>query len=114
MMTMVDSGHKDHKIIAVATSDPEFSDYHTISEIPTHRLTMLRRFFQDYKALEGKAVEVDEILAPKDAYPVINNALNSTSCIKKEARLTVRFSPQQAGRSPRGWEFGGHTPDVAL
>jgi inorganic pyrophosphatase len=75
LMTMVDSGHKDHKIIAVATSDPEFSDYHTISEIPTHRLTMLRRFFQDYKQLEGKAVEVDEILAPKAAYPVINTAL---------------------------------------
>src|ERR1700683_1837124 len=75
LMTMVDSGHKDHKIIAVATSDPEFSDYHTISEIPTHRLTMLRRFFQDYKQLEGKAVEVDEILAPKAAYPVIDPAL---------------------------------------
>jgi inorganic pyrophosphatase len=86
LMTMVDSGHKDHKIIAVATSDPEFSDYHTISEIPTHRLTMLRRFFQDYKKLEGKAVEVDEILAPKDAYPVIQNALKQYKLQKKKKR----------------------------
>jgi len=36
---------------------------------------MLRRFFQDYKLLEGKAVEVEEVQSPKDAYPVIESAL---------------------------------------
>jgi inorganic pyrophosphatase len=84
LMTMVDSGHKDHKIIAVAISDPEFSDYHTIGEIPQHRVSMLRRFFQDYKQLEGKAVEVDDILPAKDAYPVINEALRRYKGRKKK------------------------------
>jgi inorganic pyrophosphatase len=28
LMTMIDAGKKDHKIIAVATGDPEFKDYH--------------------------------------------------------------------------------------
>src|ERR1700689_923370 len=60
LMTMIDGGKKDHKIIAVATDDPEFSSYREASEMPPHRLTMLRRFFQDYKQLEGKVVEVDE------------------------------------------------------
>jgi inorganic pyrophosphatase len=75
LMTMIDAGKKDHKIIAVATEDPEFNSYREASEMPTHRLTMLRRFFQDYKQLEGKVVEVDEIEPPKNAFPIIEDAL---------------------------------------
>lgn len=36
---------------------------------------MLRRFFQDYKQLEGKPVEVDEIAPAEMAYPVIEDAI---------------------------------------
>src|SRR5437667_8569388 len=49
LMTMIDSGKKDHKIIAIATEDPEFNSYREASEMPSHRSLMLRRFFQDYK-----------------------------------------------------------------
>jgi inorganic pyrophosphatase len=75
LMTMIDGGKKDHKIIAVATEDPEFNSYREAVEMPAHRLTMLRRFFQDYKLLEGKAVEVDEIQPAKTAFPIIEDAL---------------------------------------
>ena len=75
IMTMIDSGKKDHKIIAVATEDPEFNHYQQASEMPPHRLNMLRRFFQDYKMLEGKAVAVDQIQPPEVAYPIIEDAL---------------------------------------
>ena len=43
LMTMIDSGKKDHKIIAVATQDPEFNSYHEAAEMPPHRSLMLRR-----------------------------------------------------------------------
>jgi inorganic pyrophosphatase len=79
LMTMIDMGKKDHKIIAVATDDPEYNSYREASEMPPHRLTMLRRFFQDYKLLEGKAVEVDEILSAREAYPIIEDALHRYS-----------------------------------
>ena len=75
LMTMIDQGEKDHKVIAVATEDPEFNSYREAAEMPSHRLTMLRRFFQDYTQLEGKVVEVDEIQPAKEAFPVIEDAL---------------------------------------
>jgi inorganic pyrophosphatase len=75
LMTMIDAGERDHKIIAVALDDPEFNSYREAAEMPSHRLTMLRRFFQDYTQLEGKVVEVDAIQPAKEAYPVIEDAL---------------------------------------
>src|SRR5215469_3892799 len=44
LMTMVDSGKKDHKILAVAVNDPEYNGFHEAQELAPHRLTMLRRF----------------------------------------------------------------------
>jgi inorganic pyrophosphatase len=79
VMTMIDGGKKDHKIIAVATEDPEFNSYREAAEMPSHRMIMLRRFFQDYKQLEGKAVEVDEIRPAAEAYPIISDALHRYS-----------------------------------
>ncbi len=79
LMTMIDTGKKDHKIIAVATQDPEFNTYREARDMPPHRSLMLRRFFQDYKQLEGKAVEVDEISPAAEAYPIINDALHRYS-----------------------------------
>ena len=75
IITMIDQGEKDHKVIAVATEDPEFNSYREAADMPSHRLIMLRRFFQDYTQLEGKVVEVDEILPAKMAYPIIEDAL---------------------------------------
>ena len=79
LMTMIDQGEKDHKIIAVATEDPEFNSYREAADMPSHRLVMLRRFFQDYTQLEGKVVEVDEIQPSKAAFPIIEDALGRYS-----------------------------------
>src|SRR5437867_387605 len=79
LMTMIDAGKKDHKIISVATEDPEFNSYNEAREMPPHRLTMLRRFFLDYKTLEGKAVEVADIEPAANAYPIIEDALHRYS-----------------------------------
>ncbi len=79
LMTMVDSGKKDHKILAVATDDPEFNGFEEASQLPPHRLSMLQRFFQDYKTLEGKAVEVDDFQPRDFAHPIIKAALERYS-----------------------------------
>jgi inorganic pyrophosphatase len=79
LMTMIDSGKKDHKILSVAVDDPEYNAFHKAEDLPQHRLSMLRRFFQDYKLLEGKAVEVDEFQSAEAAFPIINDALERYS-----------------------------------
>ncbi len=83
LMTMLDTGKKDHKIIAVSTSDPDFSLYHEAADIPQHRLLMVRRFFQDYNVLEHKSVEVEEIQPAEAALPVIEDALLRYSSFRR-------------------------------
>jgi inorganic pyrophosphatase len=83
LMTMIDSGKKDHKVLAVALHDPEYETFHEATQLPPHRLAMLRRFFQDYKQLEGKAVEVEEIEPAAFALPVIEDALARYTAMRR-------------------------------
>jgi inorganic pyrophosphatase len=75
LMDMIDTGKRDHKILAVAVNDPEYNSYQNISELPKHRLEMLKRFFLDYKTLERKIVEVDEFHSVDKALPIIEDSL---------------------------------------
>lgn len=75
LMDMIDTGKRDHKVLAVAVNDPEYNSYQSISELPKHRLEMLKRFFLDYKTLEHKIVEVDEFHSVDKALPIIEDSL---------------------------------------
>ncbi len=75
LMTMLDEGKKDHKIIAVAIEDPEYNHYTDVAQLPPHRVKQIRRFFEDYKIMENKAVAVDDIELAEASYPVIEDAL---------------------------------------
>jgi inorganic pyrophosphatase len=55
---------------------------------------MLRRFFLNYKQLENKAVEVDEIQPAAEAYPVIMDALRRY----REQYAGVGFMPRSLQR----------------
>ena len=87
LMTMIDSGKRDHKILAVAIHDPSYNYLREASELPQHRLTMLRRFFQDYKTLEGKTVEVDEFQPSESCVPVIESALERYSNARRRGAI---------------------------
>jgi inorganic pyrophosphatase len=93
LMTMIDSGKKDHKVLAVAIDDPEYNGFRQTTELPTHRLNMLRRFFQDYKILEGKAVEVDEFQPVDASLPIIEEALARYSSKRRRGFRSHKDAP---------------------
>jgi inorganic pyrophosphatase len=76
VMRMRDDKGIDDKILGVCISDPAFSDYHAFTELPKHIVREIRRFFQDYKVLEGKDVIVDEPLGRDEALLTIREALD--------------------------------------
>ena len=75
VMNMRDDKGQDDKIIAVHADDPSYSDYTDVSEIPSHKLRELQRFFQDYKALENKKVLVSSPLGRSAGLEVLRDAI---------------------------------------
>ncbi len=87
LMTMIDHGDPDHKVIAVLSADPIYSEFERASDFPTHIFKMLRRFFEDYKTLEGKSVAVDEILPAEAAHAVIEDCLQRYEKARRKGGL---------------------------
>jgi inorganic pyrophosphatase len=75
VMRMRDEKGIDDKIVAVSVRDPAFSDYTDKAQLPSHLLREVKRFFEDYKALEHKQVIVEDMLGPSEAVQIINKAL---------------------------------------
>ena len=74
-MQMIDNGEKDDKIIAVASQDPTVNHINSIDELPKHFIAVLKNYFEQYKVLENKVVEIDEFQDKGAAYKVIEEAI---------------------------------------
>jgi hypothetical protein len=74
-MQMIDNGEKDDKIIAVATNDPTVNHFTSLDMLPKHFIAVLRNYFENYKVLENKVVEIDEFQDKETAYKIINEAI---------------------------------------
>lgn len=75
VMRMIDGGEMDDKIIAVAENDMSFNHINDISELPKHWIKELRAFFEDYKKLENKVVEVEEFQDAETAKQIIQRSI---------------------------------------
>ena len=76
VMRMRDEKGIDDKIVAVSVRDPAFADYRDKAELPAHVLREVRRFFEDYNAMEQKQVIVEDMLGPAEALRIIRDALD--------------------------------------
>ncbi len=77
VITMLDSGRNDEKIIAIPFNDPSYNSYKDISEIPKHIFDEMTHFFSVYKSLENKETVVDEVKGKAEAIEVIEAAIES-------------------------------------
>ncbi|MCH5274535.1 MAG: inorganic diphosphatase [Lachnospiraceae bacterium] len=77
VISMLDSGKKDEKIIAVPFNDPTYNNYHDISELPAHVVQEMEHFFTIYKALEHKTTDVNEQGNREEAIRVIEHCLDN-------------------------------------
>ena len=75
-MRMIDQGKLDDKIIAVHADDPEYLHYDDIAELAPHIFREIKNFFEIYKNLEGKKVEVKGFHNQLKAIDVIREALD--------------------------------------
>ncbi|HMU10154.1 MAG TPA: inorganic diphosphatase [Ferruginibacter sp.] len=74
-MQMMDTGVVDDKIIAVAAKDPGVNYISSVEELPKHFIAVLKNYFEQYKVLENKKVEIDEFQDKDAAYKVIEEAI---------------------------------------
>jgi len=74
-MQMIDTGVADDKIIAVASKDPGVNYIKSVDELPKHLIAILRNYFEQYKVLENKIVEINEFQNAEAAYKVINESI---------------------------------------
>lgn len=75
VMRMIDQGEMDDKIIAVAEHDMSVNHFNDISELPEHFFRELRNFFEDYKKLENKTVQVEEFQNAAVAREIVAKSL---------------------------------------
>ena len=99
VMRMRDDKGDDDKLIAVHADDPEYADFADIADMPLHRMRELKRFFEDYKALENKKVVVREPQGRREALVALRDAIRLYD--RERDRLTgipSAKAPRRRGR----------------
>jgi inorganic pyrophosphatase len=75
VMHMIDGGEGDDKIIAVPINDPRWDEVVELEDINKHTLKEMRHFFETYKAIENKVVEVRGFEGKAQALEAVNKSV---------------------------------------
>ncbi|MBQ7387603.1 MAG: inorganic diphosphatase [Clostridia bacterium] len=75
VISMMDNGRSDEKIIAIPYSDPNYNMYDDISKLPQHIFDEMCHFFSVYKNLEHKETAVNEVSGRAEAVRIVNECI---------------------------------------
>ena len=76
VISMIDNGRNDEKIIAIPFNDPNYNMYQNISELPKHVFEEMSHFFTVYKNLEHKETAVNEVSDREASIKIIEKAID--------------------------------------
>jgi len=77
VLTMLDEGLVDHKIIAVPLQDPVYNGYHSIEGLPKHVSDEMLHFFSVYRTLEGKDTAIEAVEDAETARRIIEQDMET-------------------------------------
>lgn len=77
VISMIDSGSNDEKIIAIPKGDPTYNQYRDISDLPSHIFEEMKHFFSVYKNLENKETVVNDVKGHTYAIQVITETIQA-------------------------------------
>ena len=89
VMRMIDGGEVDDKIIAVSPDDPSVNHIENIEELPAHSLLELKAFFEDYKKLENKEVEVEKFQNKEKGWEIVSQSMVDYEAYMKNTMATI-------------------------
>ena len=75
VISMMDNGAHDHKVIAIPFGDPTYNSYKDISQLPPHIFEEIQHFFTVYKTLENKKTVVDEAKGALSSVGIVEEAI---------------------------------------
>ena len=77
VISMIDNGRNDEKIIAIPFNDPTYNQYTNIDQLPSHIFDEMRHFFSVYKNLENKTTAVDEVSDRTEAIKIVQASIDN-------------------------------------
>lgn len=77
VISMLDGGSRDEKIIAVPLRDPSYNGFTDIAQLPWHIFDEMKHFFSVYKALEHKETVVNDVKGRDEAIEIVQKAIDS-------------------------------------
>ena|SRR3989344_476526 len=83
VLSMIDNGDKDEKIIAVAVGDPRMNEYEDVNDLTEHLRKEITHFYEVYKDLQGKEVKVLSWGNAEEAKKVVMESIELYKNLKK-------------------------------
>jgi inorganic pyrophosphatase len=75
VMHMIDGGEGDDKVIAVPKNDPRWEEAHDLTDVNKHTIKEIKHFFETYKTIDGKKVEITGVEGREAAYEAVRKGL---------------------------------------